>query len=237
MILSNPIHYLVDHSSPKLVLTGLNSSRSAYASFTLDRYVFFERYNYSQTASLQPAQDDQSKFTCQVLNKVRRRQKHRNSMLSQDQALLSVFKARLGDTRDEDTAVEKCEVSIQDQAESTECRIIVKMICRHGKHAVEDIGLTGHELNASPGVTKTYKLTYEAVTVERALFNHHGAKNRWRIGANVLRSFLEYFGTNTEQLDVYAEDGRAAFTSYTEKIMHGKGLDTVCSCRAAADTM
>ncbi|KAL8705241.1 MAG: hypothetical protein Q9201_001620 [Fulgogasparrea decipioides] len=74
------------------------------------------------------------------------------------------------------------------------------------------------------GVTKTYKLTYESVTVEHALFNHNAAKNRWRISADVLRSFLEYFGANTEQLDIYAEDGRAAFTSYTEKVMHGKEI-------------
>ncbi|KAL8939775.1 MAG: hypothetical protein Q9216_003162 [Gyalolechia sp. 2 TL-2023] len=119
------------------------------------------------------------------------------------QALLSVFKGRLGDAREKDTAVERCEVSIQDQPDSLECRMIVKMICRHG-------------------VTKTYKLTYEAAKVEHALFNHYGAKNRWRIGANVLRSFMDYFGANTEQLDIYAEDGRVAFTSYTEKIGNGK---------------
>ncbi|KAL8723761.1 MAG: hypothetical protein Q9225_000056 [Loekoesia sp. 1 TL-2023] len=83
------------------------------------------------------------------------------------------------------------------------------------------------KLKALPGVTKTYKLTYEAAKIEHALFNHHSAKNRWRIGANVLRSFIEYFGTNTEQLDIYAEDGRIAFTSYTEKIIHGKETSIV----------
>ncbi|KAI4107403.1 MAG: hypothetical protein L6R37_001634 [Teloschistes peruensis] len=79
------------------------------------------------------------------------------------------------------------------------------MVCRHG-------------------VTKTYKLTYESVKVEHALFNHNAANNRWRISANVLRSFLEYFGANTEQLAISAEDGRVAFTSYTEKIMNGKEI-------------
>ncbi|KAL8946427.1 MAG: hypothetical protein Q9222_007179 [Ikaeria aurantiellina] len=79
------------------------------------------------------------------------------------------------------------------------------MICRHG-------------------VTKTYKLTYESIEVKHALFNRDSAKNKWRIGANVLRTFLEYFGTNTEQLDICVEDGRATFTSYTEKIMHGKEI-------------
>ncbi|KAL8687731.1 MAG: hypothetical protein Q9218_006182 [Villophora microphyllina] len=72
------------------------------------------------------------------------------------------------------------------------------------------------------GVIKTYKLTYQSVKVEHALFNHSAAKNRWSISANVLRSFLEYFGANTEQLAISAEDGRVAFTSYTEKVMNGK---------------
>ena len=73
------------------------------------------------------------------------------------------------------------------------------------------------------GVTKTYRLTYEAAQVEHALFDPRKAKNSWSIRAIVLRSFSEYFGANTEQLDIFAEDGRVVFTSYTDKIMHGKG--------------
>lgn len=84
-------------------------------------------------------------------------------------------------------------------------------------------------LNIIVGVTKTYQLTYEAAKVEHALFNHHGAKNKWQIGATVLRSFIEYFGANTEQLDICAEDGRAIFMSYTDKIANGKGLVTYCT--------
>ena len=56
-----------------------------------------------------------------------------------------------------------------------------------------------------------------------ALFNKKEAKNTWTIGANTLRSFIEYFGANTEYLDISTEDGRATFTSYTEKVMNGKG--------------
>ncbi|KAL8868668.1 MAG: hypothetical protein Q9174_004840 [Haloplaca sp. 1 TL-2023] len=86
--------------------------------------------------------------------------------------------------------------------------------CTYGQDSLIDL----------PGVTKTYKLTYESVKVERALFNYNTAKNTWRIGANVLRSFLEYFGATTEQLDIYVEDGRVAFTSYTEKVTNGKEI-------------
>lgn len=56
-----------------------------------------------------------------------------------------------------------------------------------------------------------------------ALFNKGSAKNRWTISASVLRSFIEYFGPTTEQLDLYSENGRATLTSYTEKIMNGRG--------------
>lgn len=71
---------------------------------------------------------------------------------------------------------------------------------------------------------KTYKLTYESVEVVHALFDKNVAKNRWKIGAHVLRNWIEYFGAGTEQLDICAEDGRVAFMSYTEKIMDDKGL-------------
>lgn len=175
----------------KLVLTALNSSKSAYASFSLDKSVFFEKYNFNaaQAKSQQSTKDAAARFTCQLYNK----------------ALLSVFKGRLGDVRDKDTAVERCECYIQDQPDKTECRLIVKMLCRHG-------------------VTKTYKLTYESVEVMHALFDKNAAKNTWTIGASTLRSFAEYFGANTEQLDISSEGGRATFTSYTEKIMNGRDV-------------
>lgn len=75
-----------------------------------------------------------------------------------------------------------------------------------------------------PGVTKTYRLTYESVEVMRALFNIDASKNVWKINALTLRSFIEYFGNNTEQLDISSEGGRATFTSYTEKVVNGKGM-------------
>ena len=57
-----------------------------------------------------------------------------------------------------------------------------------------------------------------------AVFNKNAARNTWTIGASTLRSFAEYFGSNTEQLDISYENGRATFTSYTEKVMNGRGL-------------
>ncbi|KAI9719826.1 MAG: hypothetical protein M1812_003315 [Candelaria pacifica] len=55
-----------------------------------------------------------------------------------------------------------------------------------------------------------------------ALFDKTNANNRWTIQSTVLREFIEHFGPRTEQLDIYSDNGRATFTSYTEKIMNGK---------------
>ena len=57
-----------------------------------------------------------------------------------------------------------------------------------------------------------------------ALFNKNAANNTWTVSASTLRSFAEYFGANTEQLDISSANGRATFTSYTEKVVNGQGL-------------
>lgn len=124
--------------------------------------------------------------------------------------------------RDKDTAIERCECYIQDQPDRTECRLIVKMICRHGKVACF-LYVSGLMYVAKKGVIKTYKLTYESVEVMHALFNRNSAKNTWSIEAGILRSFAEYFGASTEQLDISSENGRTTFTSYSEKVMNGQG--------------
>jgi cell cycle checkpoint control protein RAD9A len=57
-----------------------------------------------------------------------------------------------------------------------------------------------------------------------ALFVKEKATNKWSISSRALREFTEWFGPGTEQLDIYSEDGRASFTSFTEKIMSGSGI-------------
>ncbi len=56
-----------------------------------------------------------------------------------------------------------------------------------------------------------------------ALFDRASATNHWVIVAGALKDFSEHFGPKTEQLDIYPEDGRCIFKSYTEKVMSGKG--------------
>ncbi|KAL8785282.1 MAG: hypothetical protein Q9195_008701 [Heterodermia aff. obscurata] len=74
------------------------------------------------------------------------------------------------------------------------------------------------------GVIKTYKLTFEPVEVIHALFNKNNARNQWKIGSNVLRTFIEYFGVGTELLEIYSEEGRVTLTSYTEKVMNNMDI-------------
>ncbi|WPH02781.1 Rad9-domain-containing protein [Acrodontium crateriforme] len=171
-----------EKASP-LTITALNLSRTAYASFALDAKTFFISYDFQATSSLKNG----DRFTCQLLNK----------------ALQSVFKSRANEGRSRESTVERCDVSIQDQPDKTECRLIVKMLCKHG-------------------LTKTYRLTYESVEVMHALFDKSAATQGWRISARVLREYVEFFGPKTEQLDLLAQDGKAIFTSFTEKIQDGK---------------
>ena len=56
-----------------------------------------------------------------------------------------------------------------------------------------------------------------------ALFDKDRATNSFKIPSKLLREYIEYFGTRTEQLDMFAEDGRFTLTSYTEKLTNGRG--------------
>jgi cell cycle checkpoint control protein RAD9A len=121
-------------------------------------------------------------------------------------SLLSVFKGRLYDPLGRDGAIDRCDVSVQDRENEAQCRFIVKMVCNQG-------------------VIKTYKLTYEAVDVMHALFDRNVAKNRWSLHSSAVKAYIEYFGTKTEMLDIFAgEDGRCVFKSYTEKVSNGKEI-------------
>ncbi|KAL1390624.1 Rad9-domain-containing protein [Phyllosticta capitalensis] len=166
----------------RLSLTALNSSKTAYTSFSLDSQ-FFSRYEFSPDQS-----SVDGRFTFSIYNK----------------ALLSVFKGRILDPKGKDTTVDKCQVTLQDRPDEAECRLIIKML-------------------SNQGVTKTYKLTYEPVEVMHALFDRQSANNHWTISSAALKETIEFFGPKTEQLDIYTDNGRVTYTSFTEKITNGKG--------------
>lgn len=56
----------------QLVLTALNSSKSAYASFSLDKTTFFEEYDFgaARSQNQHAREDGEPRFTCQMYNKV-----------------------------------------------------------------------------------------------------------------------------------------------------------------------
>ncbi|KAF2772848.1 hypothetical protein EJ03DRAFT_171613 [Teratosphaeria nubilosa] len=176
----------IEARSEKLSLTALNLSRTAYASFAFEAKAFFIEYRFSPSSSSTSTMGG-DRFTCQLLNK----------------ALQSVFKGRTNYGRGSESTVERCDVAIQDQPDTTECRLIVKMLCKHG-------------------MTKTYRLTYESVEVMHALFDKSAASQGWKISSRVMREYIEFFGPKTEQLDLLAQEGKAIFTSFTEKIQDGK---------------
>ncbi|KAM0144002.1 hypothetical protein ACHAO1_000281 [Botrytis cinerea] len=104
----------IEATHSRLILTTLNSTKSAYASFTLVGNKFFSKYQYTP---LRNGRQTPEKFSCKIYNK----------------ALLAVFKGRIGGDvfKEKDTAIEKCDVSIEDGDGATKSRFIVKILCRH----------------------------------------------------------------------------------------------------------
>lgn len=92
-----------------MILSALNSSRTSFASFKLDRQAFFDDYSFSAPVI--------KTFGCQVFNK----------------AFFSIFKTRGVDVRDQETGIERCDISLHGDGEETECRLIAKLTCLHGK--------------------------------------------------------------------------------------------------------
>ena len=56
-------------------------------------------------------------------------------MLSLFESLMSIFKGRAIDFKDGENSIERCEVSVDERPDKTECRLVVKMICRHGNRS------------------------------------------------------------------------------------------------------
>ena len=75
----------------------------------------------------------------------------------------------------------------------------------------------------NPGVIKLYKLTYEPVHVQHAIFDRSKTTNEWSIQPKYLKEITDHFGPSAEQLDIYSEHGKTVFTSFTTKSSDGKG--------------
>jgi cell cycle checkpoint control protein RAD9A len=62
-----------------------------------------------------------------------------------------------------------------------------------------------------------------------AIFKQDMAKSSWAMSSRLLKGFVDHFGPKTEQLDIFSKDGRATFTSFTEKVVSGKGIMHISS--------
>ena len=141
---------------------------------------------------------------------------------------MSIFKRGVVDSRNRDFAIDCCEVSLQDGTDETECRFVVKVICNGGWF---HRGLLRLSANLHTGVTKTYKLTYESIEVMHALFDRSSASSEWTIRSGFLREFTDFFSPKAEQLDIYCEDGKVTFLSFTDKVVNTKhGMTSHCKC-------
>ncbi|KIW48515.1 uncharacterized protein PV06_01092 [Exophiala oligosperma] len=173
-----------------LRISSLNISKTAHAAFTLSSS-FFTKYHFSAGPRRQQSggQSAPKFWSCKLQNR----------------ALLSIFKRRLADQRDRDTALDNCECELQDNLDEAECRLIFRLNCRQG-------------------VVKTYRLFYESGEILHAAFDDGSSPNRWTVSSRTLRDVVEYFGPKTDQLDWFYQNGKVTFTSYTEKIQSGREI-------------
>ena len=74
-----------------------------------------------------------------------------------------------------------------------------------------------------PGVIKSYKLTYESTTIQHAIFDRSQSTNEWTVEPAFLKEIAVHFSPSAEQLDIYSENSKVIFTSFTTKITDGKG--------------
>ncbi|KAI1306574.1 Rad9-domain-containing protein [Xylaria venustula] len=96
----------------RLVVTALNSSKSAYASVAFAANRFFSKYHYAGTAQ------NRDKFFCKLYNRV----------------LLSLFRSRSGDPlhdREKDTTIDRCDVVITDEP-GKKSRFVANIVFRNG---------------------------------------------------------------------------------------------------------
>jgi hypothetical protein len=119
-------------------------------------------------------------------------------------------------------------MELHEDSQQTECRLTVKMICGLGEiHFARPVfsNLSNNYL----GVIKSYKLTYEPAAIQHAVFDKSKATSMWATDPKFLKQLIDHFSLSAEQLDMYTDSGRAVFTSFTTKIMEGKGMHAFAS--------
>ncbi|OLN85498.1 DNA repair protein rad9 [Colletotrichum chlorophyti] len=179
----------------KLTLTALNSSKSAYASFTFATARFCSRYQFEGSAQYR------DKFYCTLYIR----------------ALTSIFRSRVGGDpqrdRERESTIDRCDVAIED-GPGVRSRFIVKLVFRNG---------TPYAAPADPtnGVTSTHRLPFEVAVPVHAKFDREEAVHHWTIPSRTLRQLMEHFGPGVELLDINSDGEHVNFTCFTEKTTNG----------------
>ncbi|KAF3917830.1 hypothetical protein ABW20_dc0105239 [Dactylellina cionopaga] len=190
----------------KLNLRTLNPTHSAHVLICVAGDTFCDAYNFvpdpeklsntpfnSNGGSQNSPRSDEPSFKCKM----------------NIRALLPVFRGRfvpesVNKERDDSLVggIEKCEISLHEKENKVQCRLVVKLFCKHG-------------------VLKTFRLQYEEADIMYATFLKEWGVNRWAIRASELRKWMDHFGSKTEHLEIAPEEDRVNFTSYTQKIIDG----------------
>ncbi|KAJ5776837.1 hypothetical protein N7520_000083 [Penicillium odoratum] len=188
-----------------LRMSALNSTKTAFASFVLDKEEFFQEYDFSvsKTSGFSFHSEDGDRFYCQIMIKVFLIFGIACLFANLEiQALLSVFHGRVD--KGKETAIEVCYAELHEDPDETECRLNFRMIC-------------------DMGVIKSYRLTYEPASIQHAMFDHTNATNTWSASPLHLKQILEHFTASAEQLDLCGDMDQANFTSITKRITISEG--------------
>ncbi|KAJ2160167.1 hypothetical protein GGF46_002480 [Coemansia sp. RSA 552] len=177
----------------RLELIGINSSRSAYVSFTFQRR-FFDSYEVAPA----PGSQSSAAFRCRVLAK----------------PLVGMFKSR---GPKPGHAIEKCVLCIEQAADpvhvdgrqsaaaaagagaasSGECRLVVRMTYKEG-------------------ICRTHRMFYETCETLHPVYNKDECKNMWRVGAKVAADWISHFARGQEEMSVWMSSSEVRVRSWAE---------------------
>jgi cell cycle checkpoint control protein RAD9A len=126
----------------------------------------------------------------------------------------------------------KFEVEVDDAGDSDgkPCRFVTRIVCTHGMLLLRQ----NTSLRVSD-LVKTFALTYEAIDLNHPVFDRNNSLNRWTIKSSFLRENLDFFSPKVEQLDIFHDQDKMTFVSFTNKAPSankGESINICCDSQA-----
>ncbi|QLI68189.1 DNA repair protein rad9 [Metarhizium brunneum] len=185
------------------VLTTLNSSKSAYASFKFATNRFFSKYQ------CQPMGQFRDRFYCTLY--IRVGDSLALEIISTTTlsaliplSLISLFRSRSSSESQRDaekqTLIDRCDITVED-GEGIKSRFIARIVFRNG-------------------LTSTHRLPFEVAVPVHAKFNRQDAPHHWTISSRTLRQLMDHFGPGIEYLDINTDGDHVNFTCFSEKTVN-----------------